>query len=553
MNIFTMAQFRKSIITTTLVLATASPAYATVYNITGKFQMWSGTGSQTGSDDFTITGTYDDSDPTSMRIGTSQKFFGFIWDAHDLVVTPTSGSVTVDACPVPSDGSVVPKPGTTTGEVIPCTPPLPTSMDIGTGQWGVQMLFDWNTSFNIDVLNVWDVTVNPDGSIRLVSTDFDNDGIAGQGMVDGAFQTFNANFDLLLSPPFPVSISAIQGAGAPVLLDPSAAAGNVTFDATITDPVAISIAYDWSSSDADIIDAAIGGTNNATLVIDQTDAGLTSGETFSIGVAVTKTLASGDSTSITNTTIKVASFPLTAIDTDQDGTNDDVEGFIDTDGDRIPEYLDIDTTVTQLTINPTDNTLGNVTSSEGVLRLGDPAYQNAITNLNSVANNDFGAEISVTTIGENDGNFFKTFCTGGCFDISITNVTSPTIQITIPVASALPEHALFRVRTSSGWNGFIIDNSNSTASAPADSTSPVSCPVVGLSTYSTGLTKGDRCLQLTIEDGGPNDSDGLVNGAIAIQGGVAELIITAPSTSGGAIGFLLFLFPAVFGFRFFRK
>ena len=554
MNIFTMPQFKSSVITAALILASTTPAYATVYNITGKFQMWSGQGSQTGTDDFTITGTYDDTDPTSMRISTTQKFFGFIWDAHDLVVTPTSGNVTVDACPVPADGSVVPKPGTTTGEVIPCTPPLLTSMDIGANQWGVQMLFDWNTSFNIDVLNVWDVTINPDGSIRLLSTDFDNDGIAGQGMVDGAFQTFNANFDLLLSPPFPVSISASQGLGVPVLLDPAGAAGNVTFDATIIDPAAISITYDWSGSDAAITAAAIGGTNNATLIIDQTDAGLIAGQTYTIEASVTKTLASGASTSSTNQTIKVASFALAATDTDLDGTNDNIEGFIDTDGDRIPEFLDVDATVTRLTINPADNTLGNINASEGTLRLGETSYQNAITNLNAATSNDFGAAISVSTIGENDDNFFKSFCTGGCFDISVTNISNSTIQLTIPVSTALPEHALFRVHTTSGWNGFIIDDNNTTASAAANSTNPIDCPAVGLVSYTTGLTAGHRCIQLTIEDGGPNDSDGIANGSISLQGGAAELIITAPATNGvGVMWFLLFLFPALSGFRYFRK
>jgi len=555
MNIKFITHIYKAIVSATLILIISTPCNATIFNITGRFQMWDPSGSQTGNDDFTLTGTYDTEDPNSMTLASTQKFFGFFWTARDLQITETAGTVEVNACPVNDDGvvvdgSVVPEPGNP-GFFIPCVPPITASMDIAEGQWGVQMLFDWNQAASIDVLNVWNVTVNADGSVRLTSTDFDNDGIAGAPMADGAFQGFNANFDLLLSPPFPIIITATQNGGTPVVLDPLPSAGNVTLDATVTDPVATSITYDWNKSDAAIINAAGSVTDNASLVIDQTDTGLVAGTTYNVSVQVTKTFEPGDtSISSTNGKITVASFNLTAIDTDLDTINDDVEGFIDTDGDRIPEFLDTAITATQLTVSPTDNSLGNVVTSEGTLALGNTSYQNAISTLSSVTTNNFGAATSVVTIGENDGNFFKTFCTGGCVDLTVNNVTSSSIQIVIPVDTALPDHALFRVHSISGWNGFIINDTNSIASAAANSTDPIDCPAPGLSTYSNSLTKGHRCVQLTIEDGGSNDADGTVNGTITVLGGVAELIITESTTNGvGSLFWLLLGFPAMLGFR----
>jgi len=40
------------------------------------------------------------------------------------------------------------------------------------------------------------------------------------------------------------------------------------------------------------------------------------------------------------------------------------------------------------------------------------------------------------------------------------------------------------------------------------------CPEPGSSAYITGLNYLDNCIQLTIKDGGPNDTDNQVNGVI---------------------------------------
>jgi hypothetical protein len=91
-------------------------------------------------------------------------------------------------------------------------------MTVGPGQFGAHILFDWNTTTNIDVVNVWDVggvwdtygatapvnslwtgnagdAPDPTTTWKLVSRDINADSINGSPMVDGPFQGFYANFN----------------------------------------------------------------------------------------------------------------------------------------------------------------------------------------------------------------------------------------------------------------------------------------------------------------------------------------------------------------------
>ena len=74
-----------------------------------------------------------------------------------------------------------------------------------------------------------------------------------------------------------------------------------------------------------------------------------------------------------------------------------------------------------------------------------------------------------------------------------------------------------------------------------------------------GLTEGDSCLQLTLEDGGPNDADGEVNGVFKDPSGVAEeapvQVVIPPDTSqqkrvGGSGGCSVATGPGDFGLVF---
>ncbi len=57
------------------------------------------------------------------------------------------------------------------------------------------------------------------------------------------------------------------------------------------------------------------------------------------------------------------------------------------------------------------------------------------------------------------------------------------------------------------------------------------CPAPGDTSYQLGLTEGHFCVQLTLEDGGPNDADNEANGTIVDPGGVAVAFIPEPIVS----------------------
>ncbi|MCP5092919.1 MAG: hypothetical protein GY949_18555, partial [Gammaproteobacteria bacterium] len=84
------------------------------------------------------------------------------------------------------------------------------------------------------------------------------------------------------------------------------------------------------------------------------------------------------------------------------------------------------------------------------------------------------------------------------------------------------------------------------------------CPAPGDPAYVPGLNQGHYCVQLLIEDGGPNDGDGRRNGVIVDPGGVAIAVPTstnapaASSSSGGGqidAWLLLFNLLLLIGFR----
>ena len=147
----------------------------------------------------------------NMEFGSDSdyKFFGFVWKAHDIRVFGP-GSYTFDtSCSTKQLQS---------GIAVCGGGPFLT-LDVGPGQIGAHVLFDWNTTDNIDVALQWDqndvfFNEDPSGALylglagptppvdceyELVSRDGDGDGVAGYKMVDGPFIDFRANFNLNLT------------------------------------------------------------------------------------------------------------------------------------------------------------------------------------------------------------------------------------------------------------------------------------------------------------------------------------------------------------------
>ncbi len=202
---------------------TTATANITVGSILSNFTMLNAVGNVIGGTNDVIY-DWDQTINTSetdlnfnMTLGSKSnfEFFGFPWFAHDIRVFGP-GSYSFDSgCTV----AELQATGCKAGTGAAANPGPTISMTVDPGQFGVHMLFDYSTTSNIDVVNVWDVDavwdqhgdVNPRNQLHdgqaglapdpattweLVSTDDDGDGINGIPMVDGPFVDFSANFNL---------------------------------------------------------------------------------------------------------------------------------------------------------------------------------------------------------------------------------------------------------------------------------------------------------------------------------------------------------------------
>ena len=211
----------------------------------------------------------------------------------------------------------------------------------------------------------------------------------------------------------------------------------------------------------------------------------------------------------------ISILPLLAADadTDKDGINDLQEGAGDSDGNGIPNYLDN---------MPSSNILpqvGNLTGS--YLLECDPGVRCGLGRF-ALASQSGGVQILNSELGTGidipiDPSFTPV---GGIFDFEIADLPTPgqQVRIVIPQQAPIPAGGVYRKYRKGQWVTFITNANNSMHSAAG---SPGYCPPPGSAQWQPGLTAGFFCVQLTIEDGGPNDDDGLVNGAVADPGGIA--------------------------------
>jgi len=223
-------------------VATAKVQVGTVY---GNFTMLDAAGKVFGGTNDVVftwdgvsmhsaeTEVYDAAKDMTIKSESAWPFFGAPWFAHHVRVFGP-GTYTFETDNTLCE-SKVSSPDTTTKGATKTTHPAADdidvtgcmgtgtattmSMTVGTGQIGVHMLFDYNGSFDIDVVNVYDINapwndptgqgdqlndlwdgpagVAPSVTINwgLVSTDVNGDGKIGSPMVDGPFVGFYANFN----------------------------------------------------------------------------------------------------------------------------------------------------------------------------------------------------------------------------------------------------------------------------------------------------------------------------------------------------------------------
>jgi hypothetical protein len=154
-------------------------------NGAANFTMYDPTGAINGNFN-DITG-FVDYDAGTFGVASVSPFFGLPWVASGgTLFGPGSYSIsTADAAPGVSGGTY--------------------NVTVGAGQMGGQIDFAWGGTTGIDVLMVWNLTDNGNGTTTFTSVDTDADANtwAGTGMIDGPFPGFSANFSFVAPTPVP--------------------------------------------------------------------------------------------------------------------------------------------------------------------------------------------------------------------------------------------------------------------------------------------------------------------------------------------------------------
>nr|WP_324258970.1 DUF4347 domain-containing protein [Cellvibrio fontiphilus] len=362
--------------------------------------------------------------------------------------------------------------------------------------------------------------------------------VLGDGINAGAANRHTIEIRQGNIPPI-VNLSVSQAGVNTSLITPNG--GPVTVTATVIDAnKGDTHSYDWSAT-AGLADTD-GDLTNAVRVLDAT------GLSGSNQVQLTVTDSAGASVRASAYFRVVASLPVLDVntDTDRDGINDSLEGTGDNDDNGIPDYLDN---------MPSPNILpqqGNTTNA--FLIECDPGVRCGL-GLFARSGASGGVQVLDQEIGQLDNLVIDPAFepVGGVFDFAIRDLPTPgqSVRVVIPQRSAIPANAVYRKYQSGRWVTFIADADNAVHSAAGN---PGYCPPPGAADWVPGLTAGHLCVQLTIEDGGPNDDDGLVNSAVVDPGAVSTALpvepppppppapdVTVKSKGGGAVNGLWFL------------
>jgi hypothetical protein len=303
---------------------------------------------------------------------------------------------------------------------------------------------------------------------------------------------------------------------------------------------------------------------------------------YTAKVTVTDNLGAASRRDITLSVVAAAPTLSSSTDKDDDDLKDDADGYGDSDNDGIPNYLDavsasnllqgedltsdstkfyvsgladarpnliyplfITWSITTASSNKVFYPLLLRTTPGLTLQLGPLAIRRGLPQAR-IPSADALAALGVSP----GANLIS--ANGGIIDVEIGGLSpGATAQLVvpqpapIPTATGTPATTTFRLFTTSNtWNDFFVTGNDTLKSATKDSTS--FCPPPAHADYGTaGITAGKECVQLTITDGGPNDSDGMVNGSVRVLGSIfisssdttttSDLITSPGDTSGSNI------------------
>ncbi|XQW84544.1 Ig-like domain-containing protein [Thalassotalea piscium] len=205
----------------------------------------------------------------------------------------------------------------------------------------------------------------------------------------------------------------------------------------------------------------------------------------------------------------VESLPtLTSADSDGDLIPDNIEGHGDADGDGIANYLDTNTVCNVQPADVSEYHINLIETESGIcLRRG-------IHTTNNVSGS---VSLRVDEVNSDE----DAINIGGLFDFTLYDIpeAGQSVSVVLPQRLPIPDNAIYRKLTSdNNWVEFFVDDNNYYSSAPG---LVGFCPPANDSSWTLGLTSGHWCVQVTIEDGGINDDDGVANNQIVDPGGVA--------------------------------
>ena len=286
-------------------------------------------------------------------------------------------------------------------------------------------------------------------------------------------------------------------------------------DITLTWDLTDNVNYSETDMESIIIDPNLITTNN--LIINVTAEETSTVEKYSVSQTINISILSNS-----------PQLSLT-VDTDGDGITDALEGITDTDNDGIADYLDSNSNAQYLPLANTEQPIQTLVGSS--LSLGSIIKSST----SPIVANSMIKDVDLMSFAEGLGlnNYIDSRIVRLTpminFIISGDNVTNDGAVVVIPLPEnvILPDNVSFRKYTSTrGWFNFVEDGNNHLSSALLDNNN--NCPVPNSTEYISGLNIGHQCVQLVIEDGGPNDADGQINGQVEDPGVFTTVVNIAP-------------------------
>ena len=203
-------------------------------------------------------------------------------------------------------------------------------------------------------------------------------------------------------------------------------------------------------------------------------------------------------------------------DTDGDGLSDASEGWVDSDHDGIPDYQDAIADLYMLPLSASGTDL--VQSENGTsLRLGGRA----------IGQGDYDLSLAELELASSEDSYYD--FPDGLIDYRLMGgEPGYSYTLVLPLSFQLGSKDTVKkyIDETLGWQLFTEDAANSLASAAANNGT---CPEPGSEIYTQGLIVGANCIQLIVEDGGPNDADGEANGTLVDPVGAAVKYLGTPS------------------------